>query len=1146
MMAMRLTAILLTVTFLHAYGAGYAQSITFSGKDISLREAISAIKKQTDYVVFANESDLKKAKKISLTVFDMPLKDFLGLILKEQPLEYEIRDKTIIFSEKLPSASLSDFLPEPLFVPVLGRVYNGSGQPMAGVNIVVQGTSKGTTTDNRGVFSIDVKEGEILVISSLGFATLPLRLTNGKFRGLPAGPKKAMNGSKLISGEPMTLEVQLEESVSNLDEKIVIGYGATSRRLTTGAISTVSGKQLETQPVMNPLLALRGLVPGLEVIPTGGYASSPVKMLVRGRKNISNIASSEPLIIIDGMPLVIQNLNPSSNLLDDGGGASRIPSMLKYGIANDPAGGESPLFGYNPKDIESITVLKDADATAIYGSRGANGVILINTKKGAVQPMTFNASVSQGITRVTRRYDLMNTQQYVAMRREALKNDGVAINAVSAPDLVLWDTARNVNWQDELWGRTGIVTTVNAGISGGTNNATFRVNGGYSKQQDITTVSGGSKSGSLSLSLDTRTNNQKLTVSLSANYNSTYANPVNQANLVPNLPSNAPAMYKENGELNYEEWNYVRNITGGFLFSPLTQTNVNRGNTLNGAMALNFRPVKGFTFTVSMGYNSSNTNSMNLIPIFGQDPDTNPTGTAAFRNNYSKGWIVDPQLNYSTRVGQGHLSVLVGGTANFSESGYLVTRGSGYTNDDLLQSIVHAPVQETYDARAQMRNAGMFSRISYVFRDKYIINLNGRRDGSSRFGPQNRFGNFGSIGLAWNASDEKWFQSIMPSFISFFKLQGSYGTVGSDNVADNQFLAQWSPGSGLSLVPSYGAVARPLLPQNAVNQRFKWQQNKKMNLGVDMSLLENGIIGIAVQYYRDRCSDQLVQYPTPLFTGFESVYANWPATVQNSGWEFSLNSRIIDRKDMKLSLAGNLSRNRNVLLRYDNINLTPYYTRLLVGKPLGTSYLLHFTGVDPYTGRYTFQDFNHDGTVAGNTSYEPLSSYTDAQVALDLNPRFTGGGALQFTYKSLSFGSYFDFKSAIGRNIYNALGAAGQPLINQPVEFISNHWQKPGDMAKYAAYSTGARIGDTGNAGDFNNSDGLYSDASYFRITNISLSYNLPVVWARKAGLKSANVYMNLQNIYTFTKYKGIDPELQSFTTIPQPKVLTWGISIHL
>jgi TonB-linked SusC/RagA family outer membrane protein len=691
------------------------------------------------------------------------------------------------------------------------------------------------------------------------------------------------------------------------------------------------------------------------------------------------------------------------------------------------------------------------------------------------------------------------------------------------------------------------VTNVTAGLSGGSNNTSFRLSGNFAHQSEILTISGGSTAGNLAFNLNHRTTDQKVSVDFSSIYTHGSTQEVNQYGLAATLPPNAPPIYNSKGALNYSEWDPSSFLLfGDFPFAPLLQTSKSSTNTVNSNLSLNYRPIKGLELKASIGYRTTVNNSQAFNPIIAQDPINKPTGSALFTTTSSGGWIFEPQLTYTNpAIGPGKLSFLLGASVQSSDSRYNVENGTGYTNDELLQSILNAPVQAAYDAYGQYKYSGVFARLNYDIANKYILNLNGRRDGSSRFGPGFQFGNFGSVAGAWVASEEKWLRPILPAFISFLKFRASYGITGSDGVPEYQYLSQWVSGSGNSLIPSYNGVARPVTSLHAVNQYFHWQANQQLTEAIEMDFLPDSRMTLTLEHYRNRCSNQLLQYPTANFTGFNQVTANWPATVQNSGYEVSLTANILRSKAFKWVVSGNISFNTNKLEKYDGLATSPYFNKLLVGKSLSAQYLYHYLGVDPLTGQYSFQDYNHDGVItATGNNYPPLSKNVDNNHVVNLNPKYTGGFTTQFIYKGLGLALLFDYTKQIGKNAFASGTTAGALLQNQPAELVNNHWQRPGDNTKYMQYTTGTNS-TVNSMALFNSSDGVYTDASFIRLSNLSFSYNMPEKAAKKMGMRGCNIYINAQNVFVFTKYKGVDPELQSFNTMPQAKIFTGGISFN-
>ena len=401
---------------------------------------------------------------------------------------------------------------------------------------------------------------------------------------------------------------------------------------------------------------------------------------------------------------------------------------------------------------------------------------------------------------LTRSWDMLNIHQYLEMRREAFQNDGITPSASPgvgyAPDLLVWDTTRYTNWQKFLWGGTGKWTNAQAGYSGGTAQTTFRIGAGYNRSTDLTSVSGANQRASLSFSLNNSSINQRFKLGLSVNYSYADVNMIDMPGQ-PTLPPDAPSVFDAKGNLNYTAWDAAK---ASFTpFAGLMWPYESKSSFLTSNLNFNYTLLKGLVARMSLGYNNTQTNQTFFEPIASQDPVSTikPTGLARFGNTQAHNWIAEPQLEYSGQAGSGVLNILAGATVQANVTDAMTVNGSGYTDDALLHSITNAPTITAVDNYGKYQYAGVFARVGYRWANKYILNLNGRRDGSSRFGPGKQFGDFGSAGAAWILSEESWLQSVLPKAISFVKLRGSYGITGSDAVGDYQYLSQWGNSSPL-------------------------------------------------------------------------------------------------------------------------------------------------------------------------------------------------------------------------------------------------------------------------------------------------------------------------------------------------------------
>lgn len=1100
---MRLTTILLLVGVLHAGAKGFSQTVTLSVANMPLDKVCIEIEKQTGYYFVYAKNLNEKSHLINVEIKRASVENALHQVFEGLPYIYQVIGKVVVVNTvnriKNDSGVVGSLggLSE-----IKGRVTNAQGEPLVNATVMCKKNTRGTQTNANGEFWLKgLSPDDKITITYIGYKPQSIKI-----------------------GDRTSLTIILDVTDNELDKAVVQAYGTTSQRLTTGNIGKVTAEDIEKQPVMNPLMALQGRVAGLAISPTSGYASGPIKVEIRGRNSIDNGFVTDPLYIIDGVPLTVLDASGTANT---GLGSSFSHGFDQTGMS--PAGGQSPLYSLNPADIESIEVLKDADATAIYGSRGANGVILITTKKGKAGIMKFDINVYQGESAVTNHWKMLNTPQYLEMRREAFANDapfGVTLDLGSAPDLLAWDTTRYTDWQKYLWGNIGKTSDVEAGLSGGNAQTVFRIGAGYHRETDISTFSGASQRGSVSFNLSHHNTNQRFGILFTTNYSFAEVNMI-QIPGAATLPPDAPAVFTPKGNLNYVQWDAENNgnYSAFFPFAGLLQPYSGKTNFLTSNLTFNYQIIKGLNIKASIGYNNTQTSQTSFQPIASQDPSSSPTGSAIFGNIRNNNWIMEPQVEYNRFINRGKLNVLVGATAQATTTDGLSVIGNGYTNDALLRSISNAPIVYSNDNYGQYKYSAMFGRITYNWENKYILNLNARRDGSSRFGPGKQFGNFGSVGAAWIISEEKWLKASLPTLVSFVKFRGSYGITGSDAVGDYRYLSQWS----VNNLQTYDGIS-PLVPIIQPNPNFQWQVNKKLEGALDLGFLKDQF-NLEIAYYRNRCNNQLLLFPTPEFTGFPNVTANSPANVQNSGWEFLLNAKVINKKNFAWSINFNIAINRNELLSYPNLAQSPYANTLKVGQSLEMQYLLHYTGVDPQTGTYTFQDKNHDGKI----TYD--NHIADDTYTVNLSPKFNGGFGNQLTYKNWQLGFFFNFVKQIGINALS--GQEPGTLQNQPLSVLSR-WQKPGDVTNVALFSTNPGI----PMGNFSSrSDGVYTDASYIRLSNLSFSYSMSEHISKKLGMKVFRLFLQGQNLFIITKYKGIDPDTQNFGGMPPAKIITGGLS---
>ncbi|MHA4809058.1 SusC/RagA family TonB-linked outer membrane protein [Flavitalea flava] len=652
---MRLTFLVVLGAAMHVSASGIAQKITLHERNASLRNVLTELQRQSHYDFIYTNEQLALSKAVNLNVQSADLQDVLNQLFSDQPLTYMIDDNSIIIRDK-PVGKAPPINAKPPEGPpgskVIGIVLDEKGNPIAGASVQAKHSNAGSSTDKNGYFMLkEVSEKDTLIVSFIGYRTRSVPVSNN-----------------------IMLTIKMEEATDALDEVIIQGYGHTTQRLTTANIGRVTSSEIGKQPVTDPLLAIEGRIAGVVVTPQSGYEAGPVKVEIRGRNSLNSSFTSDPLYVIDGVPLTI--LDVAGTVRNDLSTSNISRGLDQTGLSISL--GQSPMYNINPADIESIDVLKDADATAIYGSRGANGVILITTKKGKPGTNVFDLQVAEGISFNTRAWPLLKTPQYLEMRRQAFRNDGVVPTVLNAPDLFLWDTTRYVDWQKAAYGGVGQNLHLTSSVSGGTAQTTFRVGAGYDRVTDITRVAGANQRATVSININNTSSNKRFQTAISANYAYSILNQVRMDGQA-SLPPNAPPPYDSSGKLNFREWDQA----GVQLpFTALLQPYNSRTNAISTNLSLSYLILKNLKAAVSFGYNNNQAYQSRLTPIASQDPYSliKPTGINNYGNSRSNNWIIEPQLTYSTFSGRHKFDFLAGATAQSNVTDGLLVTGSGYTS----------------------------------------------------------------------------------------------------------------------------------------------------------------------------------------------------------------------------------------------------------------------------------------------------------------------------------------------------------------------------------------------------------------------------------------------------------------------------------
>ena len=933
--------------------------------------------------------------------------------------------------------------------PIQGTVRSAEHEePLQGATIAIEGTSISTISDAKGHFELRSPHAEGVVhIKYIGY--LPQRIP--------------------FSNEP--LEVFLDQDDNRVEEVQVIGYGETTRRLNTGSVASVSAKEIEKQPVTNVLSALSGRMPGVFVQTTNGLPGGNINIQIRGTGSIQ--AGTIPLYIIDGVPY-------------DGNAINESHALSSRNIA----GPTNPLNIFNPNDIENITVLKDADATAIYGSRGSNGVVLITTKKGVSGRTRINLNVNQGFSKVTSHPRLLNLEEYLELRSEAFQNDGRTPSADPgsssyAPDLKVWSQNLNTDWSEYIYGNTANLTSAQVSVSGGNDNTSFNISGNVRTEGTVMLGANRYIRGGLQSTLGHTSSNGRFKINLSTVYNTDatrLSNPANAAVDMLHLPPNYP-LFNNDGSFN---WYAGHNVEA----QQLAQSHANTNNVLGNLFTTYSLPL-GLDFKLSGGFNRRDLSQRQLFPIASLYPgEINHT---LFGETSTSSFILEPQAEYRKSFHKSNLQILIGGTYQSTGTDRISIRASDFANESLMENLGSAGTVDTRETTTlEYRYISAFGRLTYNLLDKYILNATIRRDGSSRFGPNNQFGNFYSIGGAWLFYQERWLEGVGDLF-SFGKLRASYGITGNDQIPDYQYLSTYQArGSNL-----YQGIS-VLSPSRIFNSDFHWEATKKFEIAAELGFVNDRIF-LTMNYYRNRSSNQLVNYPLAKITGFSNYQANLPAVVQNTGWEFDIDARIIQNENFEWTASANVTFPKNKLVEFLNIENSSYANTLQVGYDITRIYGYELVNVDTETGIAQFT--GEDGEISDNPyQFHTLGKRT---------PQFYGGLGTKLKYRSLELNVFGQFTKQmhLANLAFNQFGL--QPFNSY--QLLANRWRDVGDETNIPKVSSLYR----NDTYYFGQSNGNLFSVPYFRLKNISLSYTLPNAFANKLGSQSIHFSVAVQNLFT-------------------------------
>lgn len=1110
LLIMRMIIVIMTTCLLQVSAAGFGQNITLSERNTPMAQVLKKIKAQSGMnVVFADDA-LEQAKRVNVKLNNVPLKEAMDKVLENQDLFYELKENTIVIVKKTPSflEKLADRVGNYFVnIDVSGKVVDENGQPIPGATVKVKDANQTVLTDANGAFKIgSVAEGATIVISVIGY------------------DKKEVPASKNIG------TVRLAVTTNPLDEVRVVAYGTTSSRLTVGNSGGIKASEIEKHPVQNVLSALQGRVSGIEIQPTTGVVGSGMQVRTQGINSFSN--GSDPLYVIDGIPYISQ----LSTLGLNGSVLGATQSNVRSGFMNAPG---NPLNFLNPGDIESVELLKDASATAIYGSRAANGAIIITTKKGKSGPIKIDMNLLNGWSTVTNRMKLLDNNQYIAMRIEALKNDNLQMTDANAYDirsLYGWDNNRNTNWQNVLLGGTAGYLNSNVNISGGSGLTNYLFGFDYKRQTTNTPGDFADNKGSLHFNIGSSSPNRRFRAELtgSAMIDNNQLQTADLTAVALKLPPTAPEIYNTDGSLNWaidpsgtETWENP--------YAFLEGRYINKTANLITNLSMNYNIISGLDLKLSSGYNYLHSDETVTSPLSLSSPRIRQLrkSTANYVNSTLQSWTIEPQLSYQKQFGTGKIQALVGTSFQQYTSDALRLNGTDYLSDALLRDPKSAAsLVAASSANSVYKYTALFGRINYALKDRYILEVSARRDGSSRFGTENRFQNFASVGAAWIFTEEALVKKYVP-LLSFGKIKASYGITGNDQIGDYKYYDLYTTNTGS--IPYQGGTT--IYPYQLFNPYLQWEETRKLNVGVDLGFAEDRFL-LSVNYARNRSKNQLLDYALPLVTGFGSIATNLDAAViQNTSWEFVMNLGLIKEKKFNWSMNTNLTLPKNKLVSYEGLEKSSFANTYVVGEPIMMNKLYNYIGVNPANGKHLFQDKN------GNPTLTPQSN-ADQYIYLNTQRKINMGFTNSFSYNGLKLDVFLQFmtQNKLTYFYYTQSGIPGFVAINQPLS-VEDRWRNPGDNNKLLPFVS-TQISSLSFL-NFSRSTGAYANYNIVRLKNVALSYELPKAWMDKLKLRRVNVFMQGENlaVWSSVKYPGLDPETGS-TSMPPLRTVTAGVRL--
>ncbi len=1106
--------LLLLSACLQISARGNAQKISLSEREAPLEKIFSRIERQSSYKFVYEESLLTKGSPVTVHIVNASISQALDACLSDQPFTYTILENLVVIKEK-PAASHLPPLPAG---DIRGKITDGKGAPISGASVTIKGSQKGTTSDEQGRWALTaVDRDATLVFTMVGYKTQEV----------------------MVRGRS-EVNVQMEINAQSLgDVTVMVGYGTLRKRDMTGSSSGVSAKTIGETPATTLENALQGRMAGVNITNTSAEPGGGISIQVRGATSISG--SNQPLYVIDGVPQYNDNNRSAAEI----NGFSPTNSMATL----------------NPSDIESVEVLKDASSASIYGSRGANGVILVTTRKGRIGKASIDFGHYTSLAESPRRIPLATARQYAEFINLTNTNNGVQpyfdgtykvtnnkLDSVyfAKPE----ELGAGTDWQKEIF-RNAMTQNFQLTMRGGNESVRYLISGNFLTDQGVVKYSS-YKKGSIRANIDAKLN-EKLTATLNLNMASDLNDRAESSNL-----STTPGGFSPSGVIQkaflaspavpadaqyYPVYLLLsdRGSSSG-LINPLFDLahTINKRTSFYGqaSMDLVYKFSNNLNFTVRGAYNNTASNNdmyWGLQTELGYD-----RGQKAFRSNWNtKSYINENFFTFNKNTSQYNLNVVVGTTVQkeLAEGGTLGGELLPIPTDNglyLLPLYKNISLPTTSEASSLLLSG--FGRMSFSYRNRYLLTFSGRGDGSSKFAENKKWAFFPSVGLGWNFSEEDFMKGLQGTLTSG-KIRASYGTSGNQAISAYQSLAALAPIS----YGAYGGAVTGVVISTSENKNLTWETTRQLDLGLDLAFVQNRF-RVSIDLYR-KTTDNLLQAKTvPSESGYSTILSNF-GSIRNQGVELELSARLIQHGSFTWNADFNISANRNKILDLgEGVNYynaasgqADYTHRLTVGGSLG-----EFWGYRTQ-GLLTAKDISDGYPGLGGSTHEGDLKFADVHKDGIINdadkvslgnafPRFTLGLSNNFTYGNWSLNIFLTgtlgYKILNQNLLYSTYGSYfGVPTR----KYLRNYWTPENKNAYYPRPSAAAVNNVT--------SDRLIEDGTNVRIKNLSLRYNFSRLpkWATKA-----QVYVTAGNLYTFTKYDGYDPEVSGYGQ----NILTPGIDI--